>query len=480
MKIFISYAHVNLPRVQQLADFLRMGGHDVWFDQRLVGGQPWKEQLRSQINTSQCFLYALTPESVGSAWCQWEFAQAVHMGKKIVTVLLQTCKLNGVLKDHQYIDFTQGDSFEAGLRLGTAVFAAQSIPPEQVPLLPTPDDQPPEREIAHTPPGDKATTQRLYDEAFQAYRQQKYAEALDLLHDCLMLDDQHVEARKLKTVVEKRLVETQNQKPAASITQPLHSRTLDLLPQPFAWIEIPAGKVIVETFGEAHVPAFYIAKYPLTNAQYAKFIEAGGYRDKQWWTTAGWQALKEGRTRWNSNTGEWETNGKAWTEPDCWKDKQWNRAEQPVVGVSWYEALAFCRWLSAVSGEEIMLPTEQQWQRAAQGDDGRVYPWGNNWGENRCSHSVGSKKRDRTMSVRHYESKGDSPFGVVDMAGNVWEWCLTARESGSTSSDGTDVRVLRGGSWDSSELGWFHVTFRGGWYPHNGGVDRGFRCVRSR
>ena len=60
MKIFVSYAHVNLPRVRKLAEFLQLGGHDVWFDQRLVGGQPWKDQLRTQIKTSQCFIYVLT------------------------------------------------------------------------------------------------------------------------------------------------------------------------------------------------------------------------------------------------------------------------------------------------------------------------------------------------------------------------------------------------------------------------------------
>src|SRR5690606_32128020 len=116
------------------------------------------------------------------------------------------------------------------------------------------------------------------------------------------------------------------------------------------------------------VPAFAIAKYPITNAQYAKFIAAGGYNQRKWWTDAGWQARELGLT-WDG-----KPTGKAWTQPRFWQDSEWNGAEFPVVGVSWYESVAFCLWLSEASSENIALPTEQQWQFAAQGSDGRVYP----------------------------------------------------------------------------------------------------------
>ena len=75
-KIFISYAHVDQPRVRELVDILRAGGHDPWFDHRLVVGQPWQDQLLAAISTCDCFLYAMTPEAIASTWCQWEFAQA--------------------------------------------------------------------------------------------------------------------------------------------------------------------------------------------------------------------------------------------------------------------------------------------------------------------------------------------------------------------------------------------------------------------
>ncbi len=261
------------------------------------------------------------------------------------------------------------------------------------------------------------------------------------------------------------LQKQQAAKPAA----PRLSRSESLLP-PFAWIEIPAGKVKLASGGYLKkdttfdVPAFAISKYPITNAQFARFIEAGGYREQKWWTAAGWQ----------------QRESEQWTEPRYWQDKKWNGAEQPVVGVSWYESAAFCCWLREISGEKILLPTEQQWQRAAQGDDNRAYPWGKDWDGTRCNNSVSPQKSDRTTPVRQYEGRGDSPFGVVDLAGNVWEWCLTAYETGSVELNGTDVRVLRGGSWGYGNTDYFRASYRNWYHPRLRGDDRGFRCARSR
>jgi len=238
----------------------------------------------------------------------------------------------------------------------------------------------------------------------------------------------------------------------------------DILPPPFEWIEIPSGNVIIEKRGASKVPAFAIAKYPVTNGQYAKFIEAGGYQDRQWWTTAGWKTRKQ----------------KGWTEPRYWGHEKFNGVEQPVVGVSWYEAVAFCQWLSNLSGEAITLPTEQQWQRAAQGDDGRPYPWGNHFDETRCNNSVDARKRDRTTPVCNYERLDDSPFGVVDMAGNVQEWCLTAYESDSALLDGTDSRIVRGGSWVMARPILFRAPSRFCGEPFFYSDALGFRCSCAR
>lgn len=208
-----------------------------------------------------------------------------------------------------------------------------------------------------------------------------------------------------------------------------------ILPPPFAWIEIPGGQGTLKTNRSnvtLDIPAepYWISKYPITNAQYAKFVEAGGYTEKHWWTDEGW---------------DWCSTG-SYSEPGFWEDAGRNGAECPVVGVSWYEAVAFCLWLSDASGEAIMLPTEAQWQYAAQGDEGRLYPWGNELETNRCNTleaGIGE-----ITSVHWYENKGDSLFGVVDMVGNVWEWCLTDYHAESNDIDSiVSRRTIRGGSW---------------------------------
>lgn len=212
-----------------------------------------------------------------------------------------------------------------------------------------------------------------------------------------------------------------------------------ILPFQLHWIEIPSGKVRLgrtrssdggyikqETVFE--VIPFSISKYPITNAQFAQFIEAGGYRKPHWWTQEGWQICQQNQ----------------WTMPRYWQAARFNQAEQPVVGISWYEAVAFCLWLSEVAGQMIILPTEQQWQYAAQGHDARKYPWGDIWDASRCN--VDSEK---PTPVKQYEGRGDSAFGVTDMVGNVWEWCLTSYSTGTTDLQITDARVVRGGAWSS-------------------------------
>jgi formylglycine-generating enzyme required for sulfatase activity len=236
-----------------------------------------------------------------------------------------------------------------------------------------------------------------------------------------------------------------------SITQISRPTSLSIMPAPFAWIDIPHK-------------AYSIAKYPITNAQFAKFIEADGYQQKKWWTRAGWHQHEKNK----------------WTEPRYWIPASLYGAEHPVVGVSWYESVAFCLWLTDVTGEKIMLPNEDQWQYAAQGDDMRDYPWGKNWDGNRCNHKFDKKGVGKTTSVRKYEGKGDSPFGVVDMAGNVWEWCLTDDENATNDIDGvSDNRVIRGGSWASIDTYNFRCDNFDGDDLGIGYGSIGFRISRS-
>lgn len=174
-------------------------------------------------------------------------------------------------------------------------------------------------------------------------------------------------------------------------------------------IPIEGGPFIIHEGKEQttiHVDSFAIARYTVTNAQFAFFVNGDGYSNRDYWTEAGWAEKKKQR----------------WQEPRYWHDNDWNKANQPVVGVSWYEAVAYCRWLSAQTGKSYRLPTEAEWERAARHTDGRTWPWGN-------EAEVGMINSDevslsRTTAVGAFP-QGTAVCGAHDMSGNVWEWCST-------------------------------------------------------
>jgi formylglycine-generating enzyme required for sulfatase activity len=227
------------------------------------------------------------------------------------------------------------------------------------------------------------------------------------------------------------------------------------------------------------VANFQIAKYPITTAQYYQFIDAGGYENKEWWTDEGWYAKQKGWVLEPKNKS-WYVTDDPWIEPFWWNKDNWNLADQPIIGVSWHEAIAYCYWLTSITDEIISLPTEQQWQRAAQGDDNRIYPWGNDWDADYCNNNVQGENNTNTSSVRQYEGNGDSPFGVVDMSGNVWEWCSTAFDTGTTITDTSKLRILRGGSHANMNIGSFCCEFRHRLAPYYRNPNLGFRIVRLK
>ncbi|WP_428268200.1 SUMF1/EgtB/PvdO family nonheme iron enzyme [Haliangium sp.] len=142
---------------------------------------------------------------------------------------------------------------------------------------------------------------------------------------------------------------------------------------------------------QVQVSPFWLAETPVTNRQYEQFL----------------QARPETR------------------EPRFWRNRQYNQAEQPVVGGSWLEAAAFCEWLAEVSGRRMVLPTEAQWEFAARGQDGRRYPWGNEPPDESRAHYGKSWRENAALPVGSRPA-GRGPYGHLDLAGNVLEWCRDA------------------------------------------------------
>lgn len=256
------------------------------------------------------------------------------------------------------------------------------------------------------------------------------------------------------------------------------------------FIRIPAGKFRYGDPPEKEEIAYdyWIGKYPVTNHQFARFMQAGGYDIEKYWSIDGW-AWRLGRDTDLELISDSTIRGiykrrlksrpaEDRTRPFYWQHSEWNNPIFPVVGISCFEAEAFCRWhttqpipFSIPESYSTRLPTEQEWACVARGPDGRAYPWGEEFGFDKANVAEEIGKRMQTTSVKTYP-QGQSPHGVWDMSGNVWEWTNSWYEKPG------EFRVLRGGSWFSVP-DYARCAFRGWLIPGNFRPNVGFRIVVS-
>jgi formylglycine-generating enzyme required for sulfatase activity len=180
---------------------------------------------------------------------------------------------------------------------------------------------------------------------------------------------------------------------------------------------------------EVELSEYSIGRYPVTNREYQAFVKETKHIPPQRWDRDQYPA---------------------------------ERGDHPVVYVSWEDAVAFCNWLSQKTNKVYRLPTEAEWEKAARGEDGRIWSWGNEFGKENAN--TGEAKIGYTSPVGQFSPQGDSPFGCADMSGNVWEWCADwFDENEYKNRQGQQVkdfqgpqkdsgRVLRGGSFGNSRM----------------------------
>lgn len=216
-------------------------------------------------------------------------------------------------------------------------------------------------------------------------------------------------------------------------------------------VAIPAGPFVYGPPGgerEREVEAFEIDRHPVTVAAFAELIESGGYADDRFWSA-------EGRA--------WRVE-ESIVRPRFWGEEQWAAyliPNHPVVGVSFWEADAYAAFKGA------RLPTEVEWEKACRGTDGRAYPWGSSWLDDACGQrGVGPRG---TTAIGIFP-RGVGPYGVADMVGCVWQWCVDLHDGAAS------MRVTRGGAWNNLPR-LSSATSRNG-YPERARFSNlGFRCV---
>jgi formylglycine-generating enzyme required for sulfatase activity len=346
---------------------------------------------------------------------------------------------------------------------------------------------------------------------------------IDLLSACFEEEpaDRPANAGALAKALQQALADKQPQ--PAVLTVPTQPKILTpkLVVKPakidFDWVHIPAGEFLMgsdkRTDKEAkdyetpqhklYLPDYYIARVPVTVAQFAQFINATGYKTLAEEKGFAWNPVKP--------FGKWLVvgiKGAYWAKPRGPQSDVNTKADHPVTCVSFYDVQAFCAWAG------VRLPTEAEWEKAARGSDGRIYPWGN--GAPDKSHGNFNMDLRDTTPVGSYE-KGASPYGCLDMAGNVVEWtsslwgkalnkpflgifgrssdefiptvwakglakpdfgypykAIDGRESGA--GDNYTLRITRGGGWTTGTY-WVRAANRRMSFPHHRLDSLGFRVV---
>jgi formylglycine-generating enzyme required for sulfatase activity len=206
---------------------------------------------------------------------------------------------------------------------------------------------------------------------------------------------------------------------------------------------------------KVNVDAFYIDKHEVTNAQFKEFLLADGYNKREYWTKEGWNFIQKKRKTISLPAENYRIDSPLGFEGNSVS----TAPDHPVIGVSWFEAAAYAKW----AGKR--LPTEAEWEKAARGTDARIYPWGNKFDFSKLNYFPHHEKLSPVGSY----PKGASPYGVLDMAGSVAEWCADSEK---------EKKIVRGGGWNALRFQ-LRCTYRETYLRTYRYYNLGFRCAKD-
>jgi toxoflavin biosynthesis protein ToxD len=393
-RIFVSHSHQDDAFTARLVADLRATGADVWVDTDKITYNDFVQHISDGLANRDWLVLVQTPDALRSPWVRTEVNAALNMSlqgrmRGVIPVLAKACDpadMPALWSTLQYYDATRDYNTAVKKLLAVLGLSAPTATPlaASAPSAPTsPQARPAARPPSPAPsiPPDRFPP-RLAGLGFTAHSNDGVEYILPPL--CPIPAGPFLMGSDLW-----------RDPNSGSDEQPQHSITL---------------------------PAYQIARYPVTVAEYACFVRVG------------YAAPVEGFL------------GVDW-------DTQLQHLDHPITCVSWHDAVAYAAWLTQRTGQHWRLPSEAEWEKAARGADGRIYPWGDTFDASRCNTRE-SGRRSTTPAGRY--PTGTSSYDVQDMVGNVWEWTSTIFKSyhynqsdGREAANSTDDRVLRGGSWNS-------------------------------
>jgi formylglycine-generating enzyme required for sulfatase activity len=408
LHVFLCHSSSDKPTVRELYRKLSAEGWmDVWLDEeKILPGQDWDYEIDRALDNSDAVIVTLSTGSVskeGYVQKELRFALDIALEKPEGTIFILPVRL---------------DDCERPRRL-RPIQGIDYFPPER-------------RELAYA----------------------RLRLSLELRANALDIVTQTAESKPtpVKTIQEGSEVESK--RAIAQVVK--HLSIIKFAPGghvsytfgEMEFVEVPAGKFMMGSSNqdepaEDEMPQhtvdlpydYFMARFPVTNAQYAAYVNAKGIIHP----VSGWE----------------------------------KKGDHPVVNVSWNDAIAYCQWLNDLRrielplGVVLRLPSEAEWEKAARGTDGLIYPWGNTFDKNKCNIDEGGK--NDTTSVGAYSPQGDSPYGAADMAGNVWEWTHSLfkrypykADDGREDENVSGHHVQRGGSFIGTyQLGRAASRYRG-------------------
>jgi len=497
--IFVSYSRTDKDYVTKLVDSLESNGYDVWYDLAMVTGDEWADHIKARIDNCNAFIVVMTQNSEESVWVKREVLYAMQKKKRIFPLLLQgelwmllqdknyANVIGGVLPDEKFfrhlstiVPRNSDWEIREKARLATEEAERQRIRKEKE-----------EREVAEKLKReiDKRTKdiQRKYKrEIFFSRLRNKlssfflyfryyifpvtlilgvatggyyfgkpfFDKAISPTQEIEVVQTSTLQPEDTKVVIPSKTIAPTSIQTEIVTPTPLPTEITDA--KGVSMVLVPAGTFtmgsnIYDNEKSPHkvtLDDYYLDVYEVTNALYKKCGE-------------------ENICIGPDNSGSFS---RSWFY--FWESQYQN---YPVIYVDWFQASEFCEWRGA------RLPTEAEWEKAARGNEGRSYPWGEDI--NYTFANYGRSTGD-TTEVGKYKN-GKSPYGMYDMAGNVWEWVSSLyKDYPYDSNDGREdlttsgLRVIRGGSWNNQNI--YLLTFaRQAANPVGRDNNLGFRCAKD-